>query len=68
MAKEVGNSTSKLHYIKPRIEKWVSAHKYWQYEVKLSILYIGHTKLIHGHFLSRNEKQPTCRNVACGNL
>ena len=37
---------SKLHYIKPRIEEWGSAHNSCrQYEFKLSRIHIGYTRL-----------------------
>ena len=40
------------HYIKPCIEEWESAHNSSrQYEVKLSRLRIGHTRLTHGHLM-----------------
>ena len=46
--REWENNTSKLHYIKPRIEEWESAHNSnRQYEVKLSRIRIGHTRLTH---------------------
>ena len=55
------NSTSKLHYIKPRIEEWESAYKSCRkYEVQLSRIRIGHTRLTHGHLMSRNDQPPTC--------
>ena len=39
------NNTSKLHYIKPHIKEWESAHNNClQYEVKLSMIRIGHTR------------------------
>ena len=38
-----------------------------QYEVKLNRIRIGQTRLTHGHLMSRNNQQPTCGNVACGN-
>ena len=34
--------------------------------MKLSKIRTGHTRLIHGHLMSRNEQPPTYRNVACG--
>ena len=68
MAERMGNNTSKLHYIKPRIEEWESAHnRNRQYEVKLSRIRIGHTRLTHGHLMTRNSQQPTCGSAACGN-
>ena len=49
----------KLHYI----EEWESAHNSCrQYEVKLSRIPIGHTRLTHGHLMLRNNLQPTCGN------
>ena len=63
-----GNSTSKLHYIKPFIKEWESAYNSCrQYRVKLSKIHIGHTRITHGHLMSRNEQPPTCKNAACGN-
>ena len=54
--REWENSTSKLHYIKPHIKEWESAYNSCrQYEVKLSRIRIGHSRLTHGHVLSRNE-------------
>ena len=39
--RELENSSSKLHYIKPHIEEWESAHSSCrQYEVKLSMINI----------------------------
>ena len=35
--------------------------------MKLSRLCIGHTRLTHGHLLTRNDLQPTCTNAACRN-
>ena len=68
MAKRVGNSASKLHYIKRLIEEWKSAHNSCrQFEVKLIRLRIGLTRLTHGHLMSRNDQQPTYKNAACGN-
>ena len=32
------------------------------YEVKLSMICIGHTRLTHWHLMSKNNQQPTCRN------
>ena len=53
--REWENNTSKLKQIKPRIEEWESAHRSCrQYEVKLSRLRIGHTRLTHGYLMSRN--------------
>ena len=34
-----------------------------QYEVKLSRIRIGHTRLTHRYLMSRNEPPPTCRNA-----
>ena len=64
--KEWENNTRKLHYIKPHIEEWESAHNSCrQYEVKLNRLHIGHTtRLTNGHLMLRNDQQQTCRNVA----
>ena len=43
------NSASKLYYIQLRIKKQESAHNSCrQYEVKLSRIHIGHTRLTHG--------------------
>ena len=42
--KEWENNTRKLHYIKPHIEEWESCR---QYEVNLSRIRIGHTRLTH---------------------
>ena len=59
--REWKNDTSKLHYIKPCIEEWESAHNSCgQYEVKLSRMRIGYTRVTQGHFISRNNQQPTC--------
>ena len=56
-------NTNKLHYIKPCIEEWESAHnRCRQYEVKL----VGHTRLTHGHLMSKNNHQPICSNTTCG--
>ena len=61
-------STSKLQYTKPCIGESISAHNTCrQYEVKLSRLCIGHTRLTHEHLMSRINQQPTCKNAACGN-
>ena len=38
-----------------------------QYEIKLSRLRIGHTRLTHGYLIIRNDQQATCLNVACKN-
>ena len=66
--REWENNTSKLHYIKPRIEEWESAHNSnRQYEVKLSRIRIGHTRLTHGHLMTRNSQRPTCGSATCGN-
>ena len=66
--REWENSTSKLHYIKPRIEEWESAHNSnRKYEVKLSRIHIGHTRLTHGHLMTRNSQKPTCGSATCGN-
>ena len=63
--REWENNTSKLHYIIPRIEKKENAHNICrQYEVKLSMICIGNTRLTHKHLMSRNNQQPTCRNAA----
>ena len=35
--------------------------------MKLSRIQIGHSRLNHGHLMSRNE-QPTYRNAAYGNI
>ena len=44
--RELENSNSKLHHFKPSIKEWESAHNSCrQYEVKLSRLSIGHTRL-----------------------
>ena len=65
MAKGMGKSTSKLHYIKPHIHEWESAYNSCrQYEAKLRR--IGHTRQIHGYLMSKNEPPPTCRNAVCG--
>ena len=41
--RELENNTSKLHYIKPHIEEWESAHNSnRQYKIKLSRIRIGH--------------------------
>ena len=62
------NSTSKLYHIKPHIGEWESAHNSSrQYDVKLSRLRIGHTRLTHGYLMTRNNQQPKCGNAACGN-
>ena len=62
------NSTSKLHYIKPRIEEWESAHNSCrQYEIKLSRKRIEHTRLTNGHLMSRTNKQSTCGRAAYRN-
>ena len=64
--REWEDSTSKLKIIKPRIEEWQNTHNSCrQYEVKLSRLQIGHTRLTHGHLILRNEQQPTCMNATC---
>ena len=66
--REWEDSTSKLKIIKPRIEEWQNTHNSCrQYEVKLSRLRIGHTRLTHGHLMSRSEQQPTCSNATCDN-
>ena len=66
--REWENSSSKLHYIKPSIEEWESAHySFRQHEVKLSRIRIGHIRIAHGFLMTRNEQQPTCLNVACRN-
>ena len=62
----LGNSTGKLHKIQPHIEEWESAHNsFSQYEVKLSWLCIGHTRLTHKHFMARNDQQSLSTNAAC---
>ena len=33
---------------------------------KLSRIWNGHTRLTHGHLMTRNEQPPTCRNAAYG--
>ena len=66
--REWENSTSQIHYIKLCIEEWESAHNSCRkYKVKLSRLCFGHSGLIHGHLLSRNDQQPACRNVKSEN-
>ena len=63
MAKGVGNSTNKLHYIKPHTEQWESAHKnYRQYEVEQAPYW--YTRLIHGYLITI-DWQPACTNAAC---
>ena len=58
--REWENNTSRLHYIKPRIIEWESANNNCKYyEVKLKKIHIGHTRLTHGHLMSRNNQQPT---------
>ena len=65
--REWENSTIKLRNIKPKIEEWESIHNSCrQYEIKLSILRIGHTRLTQGYLMSRNE-QPKCNYTPCGN-
>ena len=55
--REWENNTSKLHYIKPRIEECESARNSCrQYEVKLSRIRIGHTRLTHGPLMSRKNQ------------
>ena len=57
--REWENSTSKLRNIKPQIEEWECVHNSCrQYEIKLSRLRIGHTRLTQGYLMSRNEQQP----------
>ena len=34
---------------------------------RLSRFYIEHTRLTCGYLTTRNDQQPTCRNVTCGN-
>ena len=59
------NSTSKLYFSKH--EEWESAcNSCKQYDVELIRLFIGYTRLIHGHLISRND-QLTFRNEVCGN-
>ena len=66
--REWKNSISKLKYVKPRKEERESVHSCCrQYEVKLSKLHLGHTRLTHGHLMSRDYQQPACRNTGCGN-
>ena len=68
MLNNVYNSTSKLRNIKPRMEEWESAHNSCrQYEIKLSRLRIGHTRLTQGYLMLRNEQQPKCNYAICGN-
>ena len=63
--REWENIISKLHYIKPHIEEWESAHNsYRHYKVKPSRIRIGHTVLTHRNLMSRNNQQPTCGNAA----
>ena len=38
-----------------------------QYEVKMSRLCIGHTRLIHEHLRTKNNQKPTFGNAACRN-
>ena len=46
------NSTSKLHYVKSRIEEWESVYNSCRkYEVKLSSIRIGHTRLTHAYLM-----------------
>ena len=64
--REWENSNSKLHYTKSHIEEWENAHNSCrQYEVKISWLHIEHSRVTHGHLMTRNDQQPT--NAACGN-
>ena len=59
------NSASMLYYIKPPIEMYESAHNSCrQYDVKLSRIRIGHTRLTHGHLMSKKKQQPICGNAA----
>ena len=53
------NDTSKILYIKPRIELWKMSHN--------SYRPIRHIRLIHGHLMSINDQQPPCTNSACRN-
>ena len=51
----IENSTSKLHYIKLPIQKLeIAYNSFRQYEVKLSRLCIGHTRLTHRYLMPRN--------------
>ena len=36
-------------------------------KLNLVRLHIRHTRLTHGHLMSRNDQQPTCINAACRN-
>ena len=68
--REWKNNTSRLYYIEPCIEEWETIHNSCscrQYNFKPSRIHIGQTRLTHGHLLSRNNQQPTCRSSACGN-
>ena len=57
MVKGMGNSTSKLYYVKPLIEQWESAHNSCrQYQTKLSRIRIEQTRLTHGHLISINNQ------------
>ena len=33
--------------------------------VNMSMFCIGHTRLTHKHFMSRNDQHPTCSNATC---
>ena len=35
--------------------------------IRSSMLYIGHIRLAHSHFMSGNDQHSTCRNTACRN-
>ena len=53
---------------KPHIKERESVHNSCrQYEVKLSRIRIRHTRLIHGHYMSKNNQQSTFGNAAWGN-
>ena len=61
------NSKSKLHYIKPQIEKWESTHNSCrQFEVKLNRLRIRHTRLTKSHLMTKGDEHPTYIGAACG--
>ena len=58
--KQWNNTTAKLKIIKPMIKHWhTTQNDIRKWEVKLTRLRIGHTRLTHGHYMEKRAA-PTC--------
>ena len=61
------SSYKNINYIHMKLLVFRRINSTLKEERKLSRIYIGFTRLTHGHLMLRNNQQPTCRNAACGN-